>query len=72
MANYKILNDMPPPKKMRFPLRDLQIGQCLVISDVTKKDANYVRSVIGMLNKRNGCVFTTKTIDGDLHVWRVG
>ena len=50
---------------------EMKVGECIRLSGVDKKRASSARIQSISVASKTGFKFTTRTIDGVLHVWRV-
>ena len=64
----KIDKDIPHPKRLQFPLDEMDIGDSILLKDVT---IDSVRSTIYAYGQRNNITFSIlKTKDG-YRCWRI-
>lgn len=55
-------------KRMAWPWKDMQVGDCVKFDD--KKSAGKAQAYCHVYGTSAGKKFVTKTIDGVMHIWR--
>lgn len=74
---YTIETGIPMPevgrkgKPIKYPLRDLEIGQSFFVSPCDEKMIASVRARATMVGKLSGMKFTATKMEDGLRVWRV-
>lgn len=66
----EIVKGLPMPKENpAWPHAKMIVGDCFLVHDQDRFPA--ARVYTNVFQKKHGFKFTTRTIDGVLHVWRV-
>ena len=62
-------NPPPPPESLASRIRDLKVGEALILDDLSRVDS--VRVAVDRIKKQTGRTFKTAVMDGKLRVWRI-